>query len=138
MSLFCEFKKLIGVELLEGLYNLSYRIKVVYDRTIKEKFERFRGIFTINQPNEIFFYNGDFLKQKFNDASIIYINATCFSAATMTKIGVKINKECNIGTVVVSVSKQINCISSDWELNVSFKKAMSWGTSTIHIYIKRK
>ena len=77
MSLFFEFKRLIGFELLEGLFKLSNRIKIVYDRTIKEKFEKYKGIFTINQPNEILFYNGDFLKQKFNDASIIYINATC-------------------------------------------------------------
>ena len=138
MSLFFEFKKLIGFELLESLYKLSNKTKKYYDKIIKEKFNQYRALFTIDKINEINFFNGDFLKQKWNEASIIFINATCFSSNIMTHIGTKINKECQKGAIVVSISKQINCISNDWELNISFKKQMSWGLATIHIYIKRK
>jgi len=137
MSLFCPFKKLIGIELLEGLWNLSMRSKICYDKTITNKFIKFNALFTIQESNIIEFYNGDFLRQKWNDASIIFVNSTCFTPDLMEKIGNKAKLECHVDTVVITITKKINNFDSDWECKDGFKRLMSWGVGSIYIYIRR-
>ena len=137
MSLFCPFKKLIGIELLEGLWNLSMRSKICYDKTITNKFIKFNALFTIQESNIIEFYNGDFLRQKWNDASIIFVNSTCFTPDLMEKIGSKAKLECHVDTVGITITKKINNFDSDWECKDGFKRLMSWGVGSIYIYIRR-
>lgn len=138
MSLFCPFKKLIGIEYLEGLWNLSMRSKIFYEKTITDKLIKFNALFTIEESNRIDFYNGDFLRQKWEDASIIFANSTCFTQDLMDKIGIKAKKECQIETVIITVSKKLTNLDYDWEFKEVFKRLMSWGVGSIYIYIRKK
>lgn len=138
MSLLCPFKKLIGIELMRGLWNLSMRSKICYDKTISDKFIKFNALFTIESSNAIEFYNGDFLRQKWKDASIIFINSTCFTTDLMEKIGNKAKIECHIDTIIITISKKINNLDSDWETQNGFRRVMSWGIGSIYIYLRRK
>lgn len=139
MSLFHPFVKLVGVEFLDSLYTLSSYTKKAYDISIKDKFEKFKGLFTISEINLIEFYCGDFLRQRWADPSIIFINSTCFDNNEMVAIGNKANRECrNIGIVLVTISKRIKNLDDTWETKEGFKRLMSWGLATIYIHVKIK
>lgn len=138
MSLFGPFRKLIGIEYLEGLWNLSMRSKIFYEKTITDKFIKFNGLFTIENSNIIDFYKGDFLRIKWNEASIIFANSTCFTQDLMDKIGNKAKIECQVDTIIITISKKLTNLNDDWEAKTGFKRLMSWGVGTIYIYIRRK
>ena len=56
MALCCPFKKLVGFELLKGLWDLSMRSRFAYYKHISDKFMKFNDIFSIERTNEIDFY----------------------------------------------------------------------------------
>ena len=138
MALFGPFKKLIGIELLEGLWNLSMRSKKFYEKTITDTFIKYKALFTMEETNSVEFLNGDFLRQNWSDAFIIFANSTCFSQDLMTKIGNKAKAECKVDTIIITVSKKITNLNSDWESKNPFKRLMSWGVGTIYLYLRKK
>ncbi len=138
MSLFCPFKKLVGIELLKGLWDLSMRSRFAYYKNISDKFMKFNDLLSIEKTNEIEFYNGDFLRQKWTDAAIVFANSTCFSDDLMYKIGIKAMFECKVDCILITISKKIKNFNNDWECKEDFKRIMSWGLGSIFIYIRRK
>ena len=139
MSLFCPLKKLVGIEILKGLWDLSMRSRFAYYKTISDKFIKFQDLFNIERTNEIEFYNGDFLRQKWTDAAIIFANSTCFSMDLMDKIGIKAMNECKENCILITVSKKINNLNNnDWKIYEDFKRNMSWGLASIFVYIRKK
>ena len=137
MSLMHKFKRLVGIEYLENLFKLSQTVKQSYNNTINEKFENHRELLSLDRPNNIEFLQGDFLKQSWEDASFIFANSTCFSTDLMNNIANKANKECKSGTVIVTFTKRLNKLNSEWELTDGFRRLMAWGIATIYIH-KRK
>lgn len=137
MALIQPFKKSIGIEYLENLINLSISIQENYDQTINEKFNRYNQLFKFENPNKIEFIHGDFMKQSWEDASIIFANSTCFSLGMMSNIANKANKECKSGTIIITFTKRLTTLSLDWELKNGFRRLMTWGVATIYVH-KRK
>ena len=138
MALFCPLKKLVGIEALKGLWDLSMRSRFAYYKHISDKFMKFNDIFSIERTNEIDFYNGDFLRQRWTDAAIVFANSTCFSSALMDKIGIKAMFECKVECILITISKKLQHLNEDWECFPEFKRVMSWGLGTVFIYIRRK
>ena len=138
MALCCPFKKLVGFELLKGLWDLSMRSRFAYYKNISEKFIKFNELFCLDKSNEIDFYNGDFLRQKWTDAAIIFANSTCFSDDLMYKIGIKAMFECKVECILITISKKLKNLNDDWEFYPDFKRVMSWGLGSIFVYIRRK
>ena len=138
MAIFCPFKKLVGIEALKGLWDLSMRSRFAYYQTISDKFVKFRDLFSIEKTNELDFYNGDFMRQRWVDAAIIFANSTCFSDDLMDRIGIKAMFECKVECILVTISKKIKNFNDDWECFHDFKRVMSWGLGTIFVYIRRK
>ena len=127
MSLLCHFKKLIGIEFLDNLFNLSLKIKQNYEDSIEEKFSNYRNLFNFEKPNQIEFLHGNFLEQSWDDTgnfleqswddtSIMFANSTCFSENLMKSIASKANKECKSGTIIITFTKRLTTLNSDWEL----------------------
>ena len=137
MSLMHKFKKVIGLEYLENLIKLSQGIKQNYNKTINEIFEKNKRLFSFDKPNIIEFIQGDFLKHNWENASIIFANSTCFSMDMINNIANKANKECKSGTIIITFTKKLNKLNSDWELREGFRRLMTWGIATIYIH-KRK
>ena len=117
---------------------MSIKSKIFYDKTITDKFMKYNALFNIDGTNRIEFYNGDFLRQRWNNALIIFVNSTCFSNDLMDKIGIKAMTECEVDSIIITISKKINNFNNDWELKNVFKRAMSWGIGSIYIYIRNK
>lgn len=137
MSLIHKFKRLVGIELLENLFKLSQGIKQNYNNTIDEKVENNRRLLTFDIPNNIEFIQGNFLNQSWEDASFIFANSTCFSMDIINSIANKANKECKSGTIIITFTKRLNKLNSDWELTDGFRRLMTWGVATIYVH-KRK
>ena len=137
MSLIYHFKRLIGIEYLENLFRLSLEIKNTYDGTINSKFENNQQLFNFETPNQIEFLQGDFLKHNWEDTSIIFANSTCFSLGMMQNIGSKANKECKSGTIIITFTKRLTNLSTDWELRDGFRRIMTWGVATIYIHRRK-
>ena len=137
MSLIYHFKSLIGIEYLENLFRLSLEIKNTYDRTIRDKFENNQQLFNFNTPNQIEFLQGDFLKHNWEDTSIIFANSTCFSLGMMQNIASKANKECKSGTIIITFTKRLTNLSTDWELRDGFRRIMTWGIATIYVHRRK-
>jgi hypothetical protein len=137
MSLIFHFKRLIGIEYLENLFRLSLEIKKTYDRTIRDKFENNQQLFNFETPNQIEFLQGDFLKHNWEDTSIIFANSTCFSLGMMQNIASKANKECKSGTIIITFTKRLTNLSTDWELRDGFRRIMTWGIATIYVHRRK-
>ena len=81
--------------------------------------------------------NGDFLKQKLDNVSLILANSTCFTSEPMTSLREKVEKECKKGSIVITFSKQLSGLSSEWEIQPGFRRLMTWGTATVYIHKKK-
>ena len=93
-ALIHPFKKCIGIELLNSLYNISEENRKKYEENIKKQFVEYSELFSgIDKPIPIMFKLEDFLKETWTEPSIILANSTCFSAELMSDLGKKANKE---------------------------------------------
>ena len=137
MSLLHRFKKLIGIEFLDNLFNLSLGIKRNYENTIEEKFRNNQQLFSFEKPNSIEFLHGNFLAHSWEDTSIIFANSTCFSEDLIKNIASKANKECKSGTIIITFTKRLTTLNSDWELRDGFRRIMTWGVATIYIHRRK-
>ena len=137
MSLMQSFKKLIGIEFLENLHKYSLKIKDDYYKTINAKFEANKTLLNIYKPNDIDYINGDFLKQNWEDATIMFANSTCFSAELIDKIAAKANQECKSGTIIITFTKKLSKLNTDWEIKDGFRRLMTWGIATIYIHRRK-
>ena len=134
-SLIRPFMKCIGIEFLENLFTLSNEMNKYYGRHIEDLFENNKNLFEIfYKPNTLSFINGDFLKEDWSDASIILANSTCFSQELMTKIAIKANNECKKGCIIITFTKRLTALNSEWEFKKGFKRLMTWGIATVFIY----
>jgi hypothetical protein len=138
MSLMHKFKKLLGIEYLENLMKLSLVSKSHYDKSINDIFAKNKGLFNFAQPNIIEFIQGDFLKQNWANATIIFANSTCFSLDLINNIAKKANKECKTGTIIITFTKKLNNLNNDWELRDGFRRLMTWGIATIYIHRRKR
>ena len=137
MSLMHKFKKLTGIEYLQNLVKLSQQIKDTYNKTINEKIEKNGKLFSFEKPNIVEFVQGDFFKQSWENASIIFANSTCFSLDMINNIAEKANKECKSGTIIITFTKKLNKLNSNWELKNGFRRLMTWGIATIYVHRRK-
>ena len=137
-ALLRPFTKCIGIEFLENLFTLSNEMKFYYEKNIEDIFLANENLFEdFYKHNTLTFINGDFLKENWNDASIILANSTCFSQELMTKIAIKANNDCKKGTIIITFTKKLIALNNQWQHFKSFKRLMTWGIATIFIYRKK-
>ena len=134
----CPFKQCIGIEFLESLHSIALQTQSKYTNTIDNIMSQNPSLFEgFAQKVPIFFKNSDFLEVPWTDASLILFNSTCYSIDLMVNIGKKATKECQSGTILISFTKRIPFLTTDWELRDGFRRIMSWGVATIYIHKKK-
>ena len=116
---------------------LSQESKQNYDKTINDLFEKNLKLLSFDKPNIIDFVQGDFLKQSWENATIIFANSTCFSTDLINSIAEKANKECKKGTIIITFTKKLNKLNSEWETKEGFRRLMTWGIATIYVHKRR-
>lgn len=124
-ALFGNFKTVIGVELLAPLHKESLRAMNQLLKHIESDPLAFQ------YPTKIKFYHDDICKMDFSDASLIFVNATCYSDALWETLQDKFEQLAE-GTVIIIVSRQL--FSTQFILRQQLSVDMSWGAASVAIY----
>ncbi len=125
-SLFGDFSKIVGVEILKDLVKTAKQILKEYKKLLKkylpEKLEQ-----------KIEFINENFLNLDLSEADIVFAHSTCFDDETMKRLSIKL-ESLKPGSRVITVSQGIS--------SPAFKQIkkelveLSWGQGTVFFYIK--
>ena len=139
-ALIHPFTKCVGIEYLKQLHLFALDMLEQYNQSIDNVIEEYKLIYfkEFNVVPKIVCVNNDFLKEKWINASFILANSTCFTQELFDDIGVKAEFECSEGTVVVTFSKRLNMLSSDWVVDTGFRRMMTWGIATVYVHIRKK
>ncbi len=123
-ALLFPFSKVVGIELLDDLYDASIRVT--------ERLKREVSTQEIPLP-EVKFIQSDFLNSDFSDADIVFAHATCFHEAQFRELLPKF-EGLKKGARLLLVSKPIALES--FEYIQSSEHPFSWGRATLHSYKK--
>lgn len=133
------FKKCVGIEYLEKLHLIACEVKERYDIKFEEVFKLYQEYF----PNYsvlpmIEAINGDFLLHKWDNASVVLANSTCFSAELMSQLSKKAQSDLPAGAILITFTKRLPNLPENWEVKDGFRRLMSWGIATVYIHRKLK
>jgi len=119
-ALLYPWKKCCGIELLPGLHRVSIDL-----------LEKCNSLSDLKAPIE--FIQGNLLENDFSDATVIFINATGFTAECWRLIMNKLHALQKGARIIVS-SKKIS--ESLYQLLDAKMYWMSWGWASVYIYQK--
>jgi SAM-dependent methyltransferase len=118
------FAEVIGVELLDDLFDLSQKkLELLYKRLPN------LPNFNINNVGKINFIHDDFTKINFKKADIIYIASTCFEEKLMRNLAKFLAEQVKVGTRIITCTKHLP--SKSFKINKSKLHPMEWGQVTI-------
>ena len=109
----------------------------IYYKNIEKILKENRNLFEFSKPNTLNLINGDFLQENWKDANLMLANSTCFSEELIRKIAIKANNECKKGTIIVTFSKRLTNLNSDWESKRGFRRLMTWGIATVYLHRRK-
>ena len=124
-----SFDRCVGIEILEGLHDISVQVKEVYEREMPAALAQNPQVF--KKMPEVQTILGSFFEVDWTDASFIFANSTCFDIDTRNRISATAVKP---GTLGISLTKPLS--SDHWKILESIRKRMSWGEATV--FIQRK
>ena len=85
------------------------------------------------------FICGNFINFDLTEASFIFCNSTCFSNELLLNISKKINKEAQVGCIVITFTKKLPFLNTkEWDIKKGFKRLMSWGLATVFVHRRIK
>mmetsp|Transcript_26649 Transcript_26649/g.42247 ORF Transcript_26649/g.42247 Transcript_26649/m.42247 type:complete len:320 (-) Transcript_26649:190-1149(-) len=122
-----SFDRLCGIEMLEVLHQAALDVQREYETRVVPRLS------LSNRNQELKFVKGNLLKANWSDASVIFINSTCFSNKLMENIA-KQAVSLKTGACVVTLTRPM--VSPYFRLLDSKKYSMSWGDATAHIHIR--
>lgn len=123
-----DFKKCVGIELLDTLYNASIQVHNRYEKEIRPKIRQTVG------DREIVLLKGDILEANISDADIVFMNSTCFQDDLMALLEKKL-EEVHANVHIISLSKPLK---SPWYYQYKHKMYdFSWGQATAFYHRKR-
>ncbi len=121
-----NFKKITGIELLEGLHNKAIEVQEVFNKTITTEIQDHIA------GRELNFINGDIFKTDYSDADFIFMNHPIKDSGLFLQLEEKLAKELKTGTKIVTIIRALQ--------NPKFKSLgsklykFSWGDSTAHFF----
>ena len=134
-----QFDRVIGIEILEGLYTKSCELKDVYYSTFPRVLEEEGNPFGFEKMPELELIHGDFLKGEMEflkETDFVLANSTCFSEELMEQLAERL-KEMKRGSWVVTFTKRLPDFDT-WDAFKTIKKPMTWGMVTVNIHLKVK
>lgn len=132
--LYPSLARLVGVEILRGLYEMSLEVKREWDERAQS--------YGDERASSITFIHGSILELDTYDwtkADIILANSTCFTIPFFGQIE-KLAENCRAGTIFISLT---HCLgygdgaTTSWELLDSMRLKMSWGHAEVSISRRR-
>lgn len=120
-----EVKKSYGIEVFSALHQTALEQKARLNQN-----KRYQGI-----AKHIEFIHNDFLNTDFNDATLIFINASAFIGETWQALLQKLLKT-HAGTTIILASKTLP--PDEFQTLYSTHVQMSWGIVATHVYQRLK
>mmetsp|Transcript_13162 Transcript_13162/g.15069 ORF Transcript_13162/g.15069 Transcript_13162/m.15069 type:complete len:282 (+) Transcript_13162:173-1018(+) len=125
-----EFDKVVGIELLNGLHNVSLELSSRLD-DMKNKKDIKYDHRLLNKNTAIEFLCDDILEVDWwKDADLVFANSTCFSHELMKQISEKAGLM-KPGAFFITFTRKID--NSHWKLLEETRHIMSWGEVTVFI-----
>ncbi|KAJ8614531.1 hypothetical protein CTAYLR_000822 [Chrysophaeum taylorii] len=94
------FRKVWGVETLEGLHELSLALKKEFEKASAHLVDS-----NDEQLPEIEFIRGDLFRADVSEADVVLVHSGCFTVKTMTRLGKMMSTQlCRPDTLVITVS----------------------------------
>jgi len=121
-----DFKKTIGVELLEGLHDKALEMKKIFDESIKPQI----GKDLVGR--ELQLIKGDIFRTDLREADFVFMNHPFKDGDHFLELEEKFLNELKPGTKIVTIIRALK--------NPAFKKIdsktykFSWGDSTAHFF----
>jgi hypothetical protein len=144
-SLLHNFKVCRGIELLDGLFDVSSSVlhKHVHSKEsqpIIKDHPKFKNNYTSSsfygsRSPLIEFINGDLTKIDWSDGDIVFANSTCFDEPLMKYISETCD-QCKVGTFIITLTKP--CVNPNLKQILTESSMHSWGFATLHIRQKIK
>lgn len=126
-SMFGNFSKLTGIEILQELYESSTQTLKRYEQEVRPILSPER------QGQSLSFINTDFLSYDLNDANFIFSHSTCFYDELISALERKL-VSLKPKTRVLLVTKTFK--SPFFRLFKSGEYTMTWGKATVNFYEK--
>lgn len=127
-ALLHDFDKVKGIELLQGLYNISLELQEVWKNKICPMLPpRKRQI-------EVSFTHGDITQLDWSDATLCFANSTCFDEPLMRVLAEKADAM-PPGSFFITFTKSLK--SPNWEVLEHESHRMSWGAATVYIHRRK-
>jgi len=120
-SMLCSFQSAIGIELLDGLVNLS--------RTALNRVPADRWL-----TKDIRIVSGDIMKVDWSNADLVYCCSTSYNEQLMKQLGAKADL-LKVGARVATISYQLP--SRMFEVTWKGELPMSWGKGTVIVHTKK-
>lgn len=126
-ALLYDFAKVRGIESLDALYQLSLKQLDLFIKNIKQyKYFAKRNF-------DIEFYSQNLLETPFEEADIVFINASCYIDDFWLGIHKKID-QLKVGSRIILASKRLK--GEQYALIDAQMAVTSWGSSSVFIYKK--
>jgi hypothetical protein len=119
-----DFKKSIGVEILDGLHEKACEVKENFDRTIKPQIQ------THVDGREIKFIKDSFFNVSLQEADLIFMNHPFKEGEDFLRLEEKFLNELKPGTKIVTIIRALKSPAFKYLGKQTFK--FSWGDSTAH------
>jgi SAM-dependent methyltransferase len=126
-SLLYPFSKVIGIEILEPLFNCSKKRQANLLKLHNESKQK-----CIMMAKDIDFVHGSFLTTSWADADVIFCHGTCLSDSEWSEISLAAEK-LKQGAYFISTSHILHTALFEVINNQTFR--MSWGTCTLYIHV---
>jgi SAM-dependent methyltransferase len=127
-ALLHDFKRCVGIEILEDCYRACVDTLGVFTREVKPLLPETR-----TQPENLqfSFQHNDALLVDWSHASMVFMNSTCFDMALMLNLSVAC-RSLREGTIIVTTTRKI--LGKQFELIEERKMEESWGEASVYIF----
>jgi precorrin-6B methylase 2 len=122
----CDFRKVVGIELLDGLHDKACEIKAIFDKSVKPQIIQHIG------TRELDIIKGDLFKFNYSDADFIFMNHPIKDSDLFLQLEAKLVEELKPGTKIVTIIRALKNPKFKSLGSQTFK--FSWGDSTAHFF----
>lgn len=122
-----SFDKLIGIELLDDLYEASERVLAKFEAEVRPKLP------AELKRRSVAFIHANFFDYDWHDADCVFVQATCMSDTALTQLETNLEL-LKLGSTVITVTVPLS--SLQFKNTDSKKFQLGWGEATVFFYKK--
>mmetsp|Transcript_20217 Transcript_20217/g.57618 ORF Transcript_20217/g.57618 Transcript_20217/m.57618 type:complete len:286 (+) Transcript_20217:489-1346(+) len=123
-----EFDKVVGIEILEGLHEISLELQAIWNEIRGEV-----PVTPKTRKTKVELLRGDALKLNWADADLAFCNSTCFDQAMMALLAERADAM-RPGAFFVTFTRRLP--SKRWQVLEYERHSMSWGEATVFIHVR--